>query len=403
MTLVQLKRRPKGFSSLGAVLLRTCLLASLLGACGVSTSTTLPVSGTQVEQASSQHLTVSFVVPVPPGFDRPSVMAGDLDAAGVWYWSASRSDSRIFHWDATTHVLSSWSIEQVPGVRTVSGASAMAVGADGTVWLGLNLTLVHLHPADGAIQSFAIPVPQDNAAAEGYRPPELRGLHAVQALAVGPRGVVAVGLSASDSITLFHAKTATFSEIALPPPTEANSLTFTSSGLLVAGLNNYSSHQVDQLFLSTLAAGEVVTVADASGVSSYGDSVVAGARTPSVMTLSTSMVESHSRPSVSGVAGGPFSAAASAGARMLSHGMVAVADGQDVRVVGDGATRIAVLPSYRCAPNPPAGPRPTAPQVSPTLGTCQATVEAMTSDGAGNLWISSTGNEAYLARVAVGS
>lgn len=98
-----------------------------------------------------------------------------------------------------------------------------------------------------AVQSWTIPTPRDNPDAEKKLPParsgvpSLQGIHAVQALAVGPDGHVAIAMSHSSSITRFDPGTAAFTSLALPATSdEPISVAFSRDGTVAVGFTAWS-------------------------------------------------------------------------------------------------------------------------------------------------------------------
>jgi hypothetical protein len=144
-----------------------------------------------------------------------------------------------------------------------------------------------------------VPAPIDNAAAEAYRPPELKGVHAIEGVGVSASGQVALALSASSQVSVFAPTTGSFSALALPPSTSANSVAFTSDGVLVAGLTNYQTQLMNQVFVSALGRSTVGSISDSSAVVADGTSVVVGGQAPTVLSGLASAAESQSAPAAS--------------------------------------------------------------------------------------------------------
>ena len=162
---------------------------------------------------------------VDPSYTSFAGVTGAVKSDGAWFWASSPTDGSLFHWDADNKVLK----------RTELGTSELdhgpqwtpAVAADTAsdgAWVGVNQVLYSVG-SDGHVQRYSPPVGDDLVEAESYRPPELRGIHAVRALAVDDAHV-ALSFTASGSIILFDRSAGTFSSIALPKATEASSLAF---------------------------------------------------------------------------------------------------------------------------------------------------------------------------------
>ena len=151
------------------------------------------------------------------------------------------------------HVDAAGSITVAPlpkGFTVIQDAvsTQLVVDPDGTAWLlGVtnipaakpSTTLVEVKL--GASSAKLIPLGQlpDNAAAEGFRPPELHGLHSPAALASDGAGHVALALDATSVVRVYDAENGTFNDVQLPKATDASSLRYFRDGKLAIGLVRY--------------------------------------------------------------------------------------------------------------------------------------------------------------------
>jgi hypothetical protein len=154
-------------------------------------------------------------VRLPDGYGPITTLAGDPSGSGVWFWADTKTTLSIFHLDGKGK-LTSWPV--LTGADNVyQAASGLAVTSAGMVWLGINATLTRLDPSTGAVQTWRIPAPADNSAAESFRPSNSQGQYLVQSIAASPDGSrIAIGMDPSSSVELFDPSAGTFTQIAMP-------------------------------------------------------------------------------------------------------------------------------------------------------------------------------------------
>jgi hypothetical protein len=170
-----------------------------------------------------------FQVPLPP----PDHLAADPARPGVWFFAFNgNNDPRAYFWDGQKNALSSWSLGGNPNELISGIQNGIAVGRDGIVWIGANQNLVRLDPRSGAVSRTVVPTPAASAAAESFRPPNLRGQHAIRAVAVDGSKHVAVALSAAQEVEVLDTGPMTFSHVRLPPNKEPTGVSYTPDGTL---------------------------------------------------------------------------------------------------------------------------------------------------------------------------
>jgi hypothetical protein len=115
-----------------------------------------------VFQASAQDLAT-----LPEGCGPIMSLAGDPRGSGVWFWDSTKSDLSVFRVDSQG-TLKSWPV--LSAANQFQAISGFAVTSAGIAWLGINSTLSRLDSSSGAAQTWQIPAPADNPAAESYLP-----------------------------------------------------------------------------------------------------------------------------------------------------------------------------------------------------------------------------------------
>jgi hypothetical protein len=244
------------------------LMLPVLAACGTADSISNAPSGTPLVKPALIRSSSAL----PADYGPITSLVGSPNGTGVWFWDSTATQDSIF-FKSPHDRLKAWTV-LTTSTAPEEAASGLAVSSSGEVWLGVNSTLVELTPSTGRVQTWHIPAPTDNPGAEHYLPPALKGLHAVQALAAGPDGMVAIGMSNSSSVQLFNAGTGQFSEVSMPTTNdEPLSLAYSPDGALGVGFGNFTTHQangamiVPQTGHATIAVGK-----DAWSITSYGSS-----------------------------------------------------------------------------------------------------------------------------------
>jgi hypothetical protein len=131
----------------------------------------------------------------------------------------------------------------------------------------------------GATSAKLIPVGPlpDDSVAEGFRPPELRGIHSPVALASDGAGHIALALDATPAVRVYDAESATFTDISLPMNTDAFSLRYFPDGELAIGLASYGDGKPATTAAIASTDGSLsrpIEVGDSSLVNPYSDSAV---------------------------------------------------------------------------------------------------------------------------------
>ena len=362
---------------------------------------------------------------LPAGYDPITEIDGDPSGAGVWFWDSSASQVTIFHVDGNG-TLTSWPVLTGSSFQNEQALSGIAVNTSGTVWFGMNTTLVALDPNTGKVHSWSIPEPGINVAALSFEPPNLAGIEAVQALAVGPKGQVAIAMSSSNGVEVFDPVSATFTTVTLPAAgDEPLSVAYTSDGTLAIGMADLSTggKATGIELVSPTGATRSVSVAfpgSAWTIAPYSASeFIVGSVHPSLVGTDGTIRELAVPPTLVG------SSSATPMVVLSNGAMAGLTDDGLVEFPSDAATpseaqaqSVTVsLPAPKTCPasvpslilpegSPPVLPSTTtstAPNTPTTVPSCPAPAfDIMALDGAGNLWIvSPLGTEPGVAELAL--
>ena len=339
-----------------------------------------------VVQTSAQNS-----VTLPGGYGPITALAGDPNGSGVWFWADTKTTLSIFHVDGQGK-LTSWPV--LTGTDNVYQAeSGLAVTSAGMVWLGINATLTRLDPSTGAVQTWRIPAPGDNPAAESFRPTDTQGQYLVQAIAASPGGrQIAIGLDLSSSVELFDPAAGTFTQIAMPAASDTpQSLAYAPDGTLGVGLANYQTHLWDTALVvrpGTTSAPAAIPVPDSRSITSYGSSGFAvGAGDPSLLTT-TGTVTPIAAPAAAAGASAPASGQAII---VLPNRVLGIIGKGGVFEYPGNATTVASATAGSVTLQLPGVPCPVpitigSPAPTPT-GPCYPGPSVIAVDGAGGIWV----------------
>src|SRR6266568_2071351 len=355
-------------------------------------------AGTVIQASAQASATL------PEGYGPIMSLAGDPGGSGVWFWDSTTSDVSVFH-VAGQGTLASWPV--LSGAAYQSQViSGFAVTSAGVACLGINSTLLRLDSNSGAVQTWKIPAPADNPAAESYLPANLKGQHLVQGIAVAPDGgQVAIAMSHSSSVELFDQNAGTFTQVAMPASSdEPVSVAYAPDGSLGIGMANYKTHlQNTALIIGQEGAGSptVVPVADSSSISSYGTSgfilgadlpdmvSTAGAATPIVLP-SVPFNPPQSGPAISVMPNGNLAAIA-------RSAVVEFPSNASSTASATAASVTLALPTQTCKPDVVDDDSP---QPAPS-GQCPTDANAMTVDNEGGVWVvPATGSDTDVERIS---
>jgi hypothetical protein len=150
-----------------------------------------------------------------------AALAVDPTRPGVWFLSASSTDVAVFFWDKQSRVMRRYPLSDPQQHGLEFGLLAgLAVARNGTVWLGVGRTLVGIDEAT-KVATFSSP-PQ---------PGPVNPLAAIESLAVGPSGQLAIAYSQSPYVDV-RSTSGEYSTFTLPGGLLANSVAYLPNGAL---------------------------------------------------------------------------------------------------------------------------------------------------------------------------
>jgi streptogramin lyase len=148
----------------------------------------------------------------------PRQLVYDEHRNGLWFWTSTQDrgvkfDNRVYLFDLATRHLRSWPLSVADWSSQL--LAGLAVGPDGTVWIGFNHHLLAFHPSTGTFERYELPAepqfPLPGAVLHGL--PSDLGIADVVAAA---DGTVWLARYAAQSLTSFSPASHRFTEHALP-------------------------------------------------------------------------------------------------------------------------------------------------------------------------------------------
>ena len=374
------------------------VLALAVAGCGGGSTQTRASAAASVPTSTAA---VQAVLRLDPAtWSTITTLAASSTSPGVWLWSTSADDSRVWSYDPIKGTTNSWSLGNDPALR--GGAALPALAAcDSGVWLGINHDLVHLDPASGAVQHLVVPTTAPVPEVDAHRPAELRGISAIDAVACG-RDAVAVGLADAANGFVYRPAGGTFDAVELPVGNEVASVQVTDGGEVAFGLQDYAQakpHTV--LVVGGGRTPRTVEVADSTHLGSHGHDVFAGSRAQPI----------DADQGTTGAAPAPLLAddvLPALGSYGLPDGTVVVGTRGGLRIVdpsGAKPARDLSLGTVPCATRTGpqgsvvTGSKVPAPPVT-TAAQCAVQARAIAVDGGGNVYVSLS-SDAVVVRVAI--
>lgn len=225
---------------------KLCTLALVIGAVSCSTGGSVrsaaPTTTARVPiRQTTQPIPVTALRELSPlagASSPPSQMAADPVQGGVWFWSDTSSATELYHvGDKGITTRRAVGKTRSDGLLT-SFDTPIAVGADGSVWLAANTTIMRFVPSSGAISSWSLALPVVAADPDHRRLPQ----DGITAIAVSPTtGTVAL-VSRDALVTLLDPTTGIFSAAPGSIAGAVASVAYLSDGTLIVGsLGLYST------------------------------------------------------------------------------------------------------------------------------------------------------------------
>jgi len=395
----------------GSVLLAGCGSAAI-GSSATPTSTAAPATAGVIPASSTE------MASLPPATSNPiSELVGDPRRAGVWFWDLTSTGDVIYNVSGTGK-LSAYPIFTGSSTIFEQGTSGLAVSSAGEVWFGINTTLVELNPSTGNIQTWAIPAGRGNPRDQPTSTSDMAGHRAVNAIAVGPQGQVAIAMNSESSAELFNSATSEFTTLLLPTITDkALSVTYAGDGSLCVGLSDLATggHANQLLLVDSSGAISTATVSGGTAweVAPYATSTfVVGSFDPHLVTSSGVVTAIEAPAALTGTAAAPTPLRPLPNGRLLGiadNGLIEFPINATTPSSATAEATMLTLPPIDCggtAPNfggPPdvgATPEPTPTPLPPGTLCPQHFGDINAVDGAGNIWFVESHAQAGVALVA---
>lgn len=359
--------------------------------------------------------TIGDPVQLPAGYGTPEALTANGTRPGVWFLDADATSESVFFMDPTTGHLSQWSFANASDPLSYGIQAGIAVAPSGTVWLGIDKTLVRLDPSTGTLQRIALPTVPTDASLQGGpggigNVPRIFSTHSVTSIAAEADGDVAITTSWSTAILVYDPTTGAFSMDVLPGTSVPTAVTATPDGELIASSPRTKAvdaidpdgtvHQTTQYAYAlrcrsgtcaTSTGGHQATVlrdGGDRGGTAQSSAATSGATAAPTFTKQAVQVAGPVQFQV-GTAPTPI-----AGGSMIAP----TTNGFAVVDPTTGTTSAYTLPTSRCTSQP--GPAGTT--TPPTTGTCQAAPTGYVVDTAGNIWYTANFGTANVYELAVG-
>jgi hypothetical protein len=384
-----------GVAALGAVLLALTACASRPGPPGSA--------ATSSAAAPAPKLSVSKF-PRPEGFDQPATLVGDPTGSGAYFLAESRTDARVFHWDGQN--LTSWSVGD-PSTDTdlVTGIqNSIAAGSDGTVWVGVNNTLIELNTATGKSSMTTMPAATDSAAAEKLRPADIQGYHPIIGLAVAPNGDLAVIRDAALDVQVRDHTSGKFGQVVASSSTEPASIAYDQSGTLA--IDSYVVGAIADLSKGTLQLLKPGASSTIPGGNTQGGNLMSRPGggfilVPSAPTFSAVSVAADGVQTPLPPIAPKAQLAVEGPSALASASVVAVGTTAGVALFDtvSGTEQDLNFPTFTCDYSNVPVPGGTMPAPTPTNTVCGTRALALSVDTTGTIWSVTSGSDSEIAQI----
>lgn len=365
------------------------LVAGVLVAGGCASGSPIAGDGTPLPPA---HATATPVAAWPADSNQPFRLVGDPSGHGVWWWSATREGSDLFHYTPDAGI-TSYPLDAVAGPLPLTIDYGLAVSSDQVV-LGAQREVIALDRASGHLRHWTVPATTSDPVVSAAEDSDIP----VQVLGAAVHGdVVAVSLRRATAIEILDETSGQFSALPLPAGTEARDLVFDGEGDLGASLETYSANTrlstAGALLVSADLKTTTVVRTESQWVAATDRTLLAGGNTVTQV-----------RPDASTATWGDRTTEVPSGVPAVydaTRSAVLAAGRNTIMAVTGGSNRSWILPDVPCpkgVPMPP--PPPGSPAPTPPTGLCPVSVAALAVDGSGAIWAVTSGARGLL-RVTV--
>ncbi len=370
--------------------------------------TVVLAKSSQKAEGAVQVSSVSASVTTPSGLNgvgEPVALTPAPTGSGVWFLEAGTTSTVLSEWDGTRTQQYSLGNPASNGQLRLGVQAAITFTSDGSVWVGLNSTLLKVAIPSGQVSTWQIPPPCDNQMADLTRPSFVHGYHAVTSMSINSSGVIAIATSAANCVVTFNTNTNGFGSLQLPPGHEPLELAYGASGSLAVATAVWSQNPTSGAYTAVDNNVDVMFPDGTSTAVAAPSVTVTGGRNGSfLVTGAQGLVTALTAARVSGAWMSSASPLVAPMGSMLEVGVPAYAlqNGSDIAATthgfvalnSSGQRELALqLGSFDCssasvAPSPP-GLRKNATSQVTTL--CPEHPAGFAVDGNGNIWFYASG------------
>ena len=181
------------------------------------------VGAVSAPQSVPPGVSISYPVTVPAGYSRASGLTAPAGTGNVWYFAESSSQYELFDYSVSSGTVKSYGVPHLAALRS-GVVTPIAIGNNGTVWVGINDSLVGIEPSSGAVSVVPLPTAPLVAQTVEAPPPTVPGLSAVDfedvdSLAAESNGSLVIGRLYSSVLQTYSPSTGKFGAVELPVDT----------------------------------------------------------------------------------------------------------------------------------------------------------------------------------------
>ncbi|MHB1928614.1 MAG: NHL repeat-containing protein [Acidimicrobiales bacterium] len=328
---------------------------------------------------------------LPSGYGVPIALTADPVRPGFWFMAANATKEALFFWNTTTRTLSTYVFGGPSDPLDFGIQAGIAIAPSGTVWAGVDRTLVELNPATGAIVRIPIPITPTNPTIQAQMGSQGAGLlatHSVSSLVALANGNLAIASSFTSVVLYYNPSAGTFTSVGLPAGDLPSSLSVSGDNVVVSLAAGGSVDVItagDTVKRATIPSLDVgcgaelcATIPSQQDVYSFSMSSAGSVSQVMDTVVGTPKLRLGSNPTV---LGGTILAATTTGFLLVNP--------------SSGVYQAYTLPGGACSTQ---GISIASGSV-PAEGRCQESSTAYTVDSAGNIWFTSNDGAADIYEI----
>lgn len=203
-------------------------------------------SGPRPQRNSHLHFKelakVTDPIDLPSGYGPPLDITTSSSPVGVWFLDSGGGNESVFSWDPTTESLKTYPFADSSDPLPFGDQAGITVDTSGTVWVGIDMTLIRVDPKTGTVKRISIPSVGTDPSLQGGPGgvggvPRLYTSHTITQVIAEPNGDIAITISFSTTIFQYDPTSAVFTPTQLPQGIVPNAIGMlpNTSRLVVAG------------------------------------------------------------------------------------------------------------------------------------------------------------------------